>query len=72
MRWCVITHPDLAGPSVVAEDSLAHYEARGYTRVSGWSTDSHLPIGQYPPLEDEPAPEPAPVKSAKTSSKESS
>jgi hypothetical protein len=65
MRWCVIRHPDLAEPAVVAEDSLQHYEDRGYERVSGWSTDPHLPGGQFPPLEGpEPTPEPASAKKA--------
>lgn len=70
MRWCLITHPDVAAPAAIAEDSLEHYEYRGWTRVSGWTTDPHLPFAQYPPRE-EPTAEPEPQrKPAKTTSKE--
>lgn len=77
MRWCVIRHPEIADTAVIAEDSLEHYEARGWARVSGWATDPHLPKGQFPLAEEAPAPEPAPEpeperKPAKSSSKESS
>lgn len=74
MRWCLIRHPDLAGPAVVAEDSLEHHETHGWKRISGWVDDPHVPPSQFPPLEAvEPAadPEPAPDrKPAKTTSKE--
>jgi hypothetical protein len=74
VRWCLIRNDELNSSAVVAEESLASHEIRGWARISGWADDPHLPPGQFPPLEAaEPAadPEPAPErKPAKTTSKE--
>jgi len=73
MRWCLITHPDLADapPAPVAEDAFTgYYQPRGWTRVSGWTTDPHTPADAWPPHEDAPPVEaddeqkPAPKKAA--------
>lgn len=80
MRWCVIRHPDVADPGVVPEDSIEHYEARGWTRVSGWvENGQHLNAAAFPPREDpapaaksEPTPEPASGRKAPAKSSEES
>lgn len=71
MRWCLITHPDLAEASAVAEDAfVGYYEPHGWIRVSGWTTDPHTPADAWPPHEDAPPVEehdnkpPAPKKAA--------
>lgn len=76
MRWCVIRHPDVTDAGVVPEDSIEHYEARDWVRVSDWADNAHdLKPAQYPAPESAPVPELEPQpdrKPAKSSSKESS
>lgn len=78
VRWCLITHTDLpdAPPAAVAEEAFTGlYEPRGWTRVSGWTTDPHTPVDAYPRHEDDPAPAEdkptAPKKAAAKQDKES-